>query len=632
MKLLSIKIANFLSYKDTTNINLADRGLVGVFGANGQGKSSICDSLVWCLWGETVRNVDKDLVVNNKSGKDCKVSLQLEDSGQQFKIVRTRSCTKEKKRNDLRIYTGKEESEITSGTTAASQLLVNSIIGLDFATFVQSVLLSGGDVSSFCRLTDDEKKAVLEDILRINVIRKARDVVKDKISSRNNTLVTLEAELAAISSQREAATKKLQDLQIPFNNFELQQKINIEEIDNLIRNQDKEIDNINSNLELLPVLEKDKKDLEKDLGLEQALITNLEGAHKQNISKLKTVEQDASVNVALVSAEIDKLDKQKINVQNLNGQCPTCLKPTPDKHLTITKLEQELLEAKKRKLEFLELKHTLGQAITKQTNDFNDEILGIANKIKDLTNSIRQKSKVVDTAENLKLILPHVIQRKTDLFKKLNEEKNRDNPYSKLIEITGKEIKDLDNRTVMVKARVRKAKYEISNLRFWDKGFGNQGIKSYIIDNAIPFLNRRAAHYSEIMSNSKIQISFSSVTRLKNGSDREKFNVEIINEVGADMYSGNSSGERRRADVCIGWALADLAATRAAKPIKFRGLDEPFESLDEEGIEAVFRLLNSAINDYETIFCITHDQSLQEKFQRVMLVEKVDGSSRITNG
>ena len=131
------------------------------------------------------------------------------------------------------------------------------------------------------------------------------------------------------------------------------------------------------------------------------------------------------------------------------------------------------------------------------------------------------------------------------------------------------------------------------------------------------------------MSDGALTIRFSTQTRNKGGGLREKFNVSVVNSNGADVYKGNSSGERRRSDVAIGWALADLAATRASKPVRFRGLDEPFENLDAEGVDAVFRLLQHAAQEYESIFCISHNSELKNRFNKELVVTKRHGYSTI---
>jgi DNA repair exonuclease SbcCD ATPase subunit len=78
----------------------------------------------------------------------------------------------------------------------------------------------------------------------------------------------------------------------------------------------------------------------------------------------------------------------------------------------------------------------------------------------------------------------------------------------------------------------------------------------------------------------------------------------------------------------VAWALADLAAARASRPIRFRGLDEPFENLDEVGEDAVIKLLHSAVGRYETILCVTHSDHLRDQFPASITVVKENGNAR----
>ena len=109
MRFNKIEISNFLSYGENQEIELDRQGLVGIFGnnvdsafdSNGSGKSSILEAIVWCLWGETVRGLKGDEVVNTKSGCDCEVVLNLEEGNKSYRIIRYRGKKGVKKNNDL---------------------------------------------------------------------------------------------------------------------------------------------------------------------------------------------------------------------------------------------------------------------------------------------------------------------------------------------------------------------------------------------------------------------------------------------------------------------------------------------------------------------------------------------------
>ena len=87
MRPISLSLRNFLSFSKA-KIDLADRGVILVIGrtngenatsSNGAGKSSIWDAIVWCLYGKTIRNVEADAVINERSSGGAKVVLKLKD-------------------------------------------------------------------------------------------------------------------------------------------------------------------------------------------------------------------------------------------------------------------------------------------------------------------------------------------------------------------------------------------------------------------------------------------------------------------------------------------------------------------------------------------------------------------------
>ena len=185
MRFKKITLQNFLSYGPAQEISLDKQGLVGVFGANtdssfdsnGAGKSAIIEAIVWCLWGDTVRGLKADEVINSKVGKDCVVTLEVDDGPQQYVITRYRAKTDVKKKNDVLIEVN--GTDATHGVMTDTQAMIDGIVGINFTTFSQSVLLTA-NTQSFCTLKDSEQKDVLEDILNIDMLRKAQAEAKNR--------------------------------------------------------------------------------------------------------------------------------------------------------------------------------------------------------------------------------------------------------------------------------------------------------------------------------------------------------------------------------------------------------------------------------------------------------------------
>jgi len=53
------------------------------------------------------------------------------------------------------------------------------------------------------------------------------------------------------------------------------------------------------------------------------------------------------------------------------------------------------------------------------------------------------------------------------------------------------------------------------DLEFWVTGFGNSGMKSFLMENVIPVLNEYANRYSQMMTDGSIRIKFNAQTQNK---------------------------------------------------------------------------------------------------------------------
>ena len=179
MRLVDIEIANFLSFGPAQTVALADLGLVALVGrnkdsagatSNGAGKSTIPEAIYWCLFGDTLRGYKGDEVINNRTGRDCRVVLRVEDGGHSYRIIRTRGTKGSKRASDLLVEVdGAAAEESSGGVTTDTQAIIDTIVGMDKRTFAQVVLLSHGS-RPISELTDSEQKRVLDDIMQNDVL------------------------------------------------------------------------------------------------------------------------------------------------------------------------------------------------------------------------------------------------------------------------------------------------------------------------------------------------------------------------------------------------------------------------------------------------------------------------------
>ena len=204
-----------------------------------------------------------------------------------------------------------------------------------------------------------------------------------------------------------------------------------------------------------------------------------------------------------------------------------------------------------------------------------------------------------------------------------------DTHYRKQKEVLNKvnsQISDISTKISDLENKNEELVKDITRVSFWVEAFGAQGIKSFVFENALPYITERANFYSTSLTGGTVVIDISPTTKYKTKAGfQEKLNVSAINKHGANVYPGNSDGERRRIDICILLALQDLIATRASKVWNTVIFDEIFDALDRTGIEHVIDLFRSFTD--KSIFIISHSEDIKKYFDTAVIVEKKNGVS-----
>jgi DNA repair exonuclease SbcCD ATPase subunit len=76
--------------------------------------------------------------------------------------------------------------------------------------------------------------------------------------------------------------------------------------------------------------------------------------------------------------------------------------------------------------------------------------------------------------------------------------------------------------------------------------------------------------------------------------------------------------------------MSDLSSARSQKAFPQRFFDEPFDGLDELGIEAAVELLTKMADQAGSIFVITHNNELKSLFDNVITMKKKNGVSYVS--
>lgn len=626
MRFTELYAENFFTI-DKLTLDLADQGLVLVLGenkdapradSNGAGKSSLLDALCWGLWGKTIRNLEGDAVVHRFRKKDCYVRVTFEDAGRTYVVERFRKHTKHAKPNDLLLTI---DGAVAAGASmAATQDFITQVLGLDFPTF--QVMMPGAGIKA-ADLTDAKIKESLEKILQTEALADALELAKTKLKTIESQISDREASV----KQNTAAIESLSNL---LNSYEEKNK-HFEE------DQDKEIKSLNLALEV-SITARDK--MSNVLSAEAEVRSRLsEKSTKQNlimadihgitsnlqaqIEKERIIKSDLAQEKRVWTITLAGLDREAKFLQE-NNSCTSCKQEIPHAHKELQ------LSALGRRTEIEVRKWTEIEGA------FNTKLTAVQVVIDEYNSKLEKKrEEQVKSEEDIQRLLEvlssmNVAKGKLAILESevkkceanLAKYERKPNPFEDLIRgakvALEKHGTDLERaHTSLLSLCKEKEQYD-----FWVKGFSVKGIRSYMLKHVTPILNDRARYYANLLTAGETEVKFYTERTLAKGKTKEEFWIEVIHKHGGDSYEGSSKGEKSRADLIIAMTLGDLASFRAHKTISFRFLDEPFESIDAAGTDAVVSLLNDQKEKYDTIFVITHNDHFKQMFNKTIKVVK----------
>jgi DNA repair exonuclease SbcCD ATPase subunit len=143
-------------------------------------------------------------------------------------------------------------------------------------------------------------------------------------------------------------------------------------------------------------------------------------------------------------------------------------------------------------------------------------------------------------------------------------------------------------------------------LEFWKTGFSSSGIPSMLIDEAVPFMNEKVAYYLDKFTNGRYIVSFDTLAATKAGEFRDKISVNVVDTyTRANSRVQLSGGQTRIIDIATILTLGDLQENIQDVSINILLFDEIFDSLDEENIGYVSKVLTK-LKYGKSIYLISH--------------------------
>ncbi|TCO74934.1 SbcC/MukB-like Walker B domain-containing protein [Marinisporobacter balticus] len=200
MKPITLKISGLNSFMKEQKIDfktLTDKGLFGIFGPTGSGKSTILDAVTIALFGEIVRK-NRDFMNTNCDNLFVGYEFEIGLGAYRKCYIAERNFRRDKNNNiktkyaRLMLKKSNEELCILAEKPTEVKNQVEKIVGLTLDDFTRSVVLPQGKFSEFLKLKGREKRDMLE---RIFALEKYGKKLGERIKGARNTELKKQSEL-----------------------------------------------------------------------------------------------------------------------------------------------------------------------------------------------------------------------------------------------------------------------------------------------------------------------------------------------------------------------------------------------------------------------------------------------------
>ena len=178
-----IRFKNILSTGNSwTEIPLDNSKSTLILGENGAGKSTMLDAISFALYGKAFRNINKKQLLNSINQKDLQVELAFKIGAKDYNVKRGI------KPNVFEIWCNGELLNQDAAARDYQSYLEESILKLNYKSFGQVVVLGSSTFVPFMQLKASERRAVIEDLLDIQIFTVMNTLLKGKVSNNKEEI------------------------------------------------------------------------------------------------------------------------------------------------------------------------------------------------------------------------------------------------------------------------------------------------------------------------------------------------------------------------------------------------------------------------------------------------------------
>ncbi len=667
---------------DFTKVN----GLVGIFGKNYSGKSSIIDAALFGLFNTTSKGERKNVhIINqNKERASCKLEIAVGDDV--YKIARSleKTTTKSKGREVQSAKTDLDFTKYNFGTQAESKNgdtrnKTDENIRKTFGTledFMMTSLAAQTDSFGFVNEGSTKRKEILAKFLDLQIFDQMHKLAKADSSEMRGVIkhlnsVDWEKKLSRAKAEFEEIvediktqqtlcekhTARLSDLEdeqrLIGDQVEAasQREIDIDDVKSLLSKAQKSLSSNNKEVGRLSTEITSKRSQIENLQLRLPSLLEESTTAREELQSLEMLkEQISKTHKAVEKSKRERSRLQsKIDMLHDHEYDPDCsfcsnnefVKKAEEAKVTIVDVIQSIESLNSQMLD-LKMKASLfnevyAEAIVRDYEVQRDALIKKQSEVRNMSLQLENcegkvslmERKIKDHEADIRYYNDNI-----EAYENLTSLRRDLQAINKTVSIKKVEIKRCDSKVLEFMSEKGSAKRTIEEAEERIKQI-NDAERDYIAyDLFVQATHANGISYEVIKSmmpiiNAEIQKILSSIVDFEVFFDNDGDKLEVYLQhpkYDPRPMSMGSGAEKTIASMAIRLAL--ISVSSLPKPSWFI-LDEPATALDAEHMEGFTRLLQMIKAQFKTVLLITHLDSLKDVVDKTIEIDKLDGYAHV---
>lgn len=555
----SITMEGFFRHSKSL-LKLPDKGIVVVTGPNGAGKSSLPEAVSVALWGKTLRGTPP---WPEKGGRVRVLAIGRDPVAAERSRKGTRTT----------LEWGVNGKSVDFENTTKAQAALEQVVG-SWDVWRRAAIFSSQDAAHFTMATDKERKLLLETILGL-------DRFDDALKACREDLKIAEHQVYQSEHEEESWGHRLDE-----------RKQRLKELRELVER------------DVLPP--EPVKPQPIDFAGRRSEIAALQGmidAAEVDLKKLGSRHEQAVKDSADLRAK--HLDAQRAADRLADDDCPTCGQPISKQlrgklQAAVDKTRQDYQRA--------------ATAEVQADKQYRDERSEFEEELADLRSKRETKVKAFSRDESAARAAEQAYKGARMLYEAAQKRVAKANEQ---IEKAASEVTQAADEKCKASEAREAAERELALLSAVERVLGLKGVRANVLGRALSGLTAVANSWLSKIAGGGLELELKSYSEKVTGGVTDAISLEVTGAGGGYGYRGASGGERRRIDVALLFALAEVAQVSAGSaPDSTLWFDEVFDALDGEGVEAVASALHDLAQN-RAVVVLTHSVALAAQLSAV---------------